>query len=320
MQRSTSRLKWLLVPATVVLLPLAAADAGCVDHPGIPLDYYLLKDAAGELRLSALAPSARNETQWVTNLSSDGTTTSETRVRLEFPSPEYVIDEEQGIAGRLKAMARRTDGTLPQGFLTPGPYPQVEVLLIEGARQTSLGSAYPSNCSYYGPMWDDCYGQGGEFKGSFPGHGDQAAPHTHGDGGDPNRPLLLSDVQVEIVMRLVADEWYATPLGASEWEFAVTIDGTSFVHLTAVEATPEVVVVEETAAQEAAPLGMASDASGSEAPADDGSAFDAIDPNIVAPASAGHAGIGTSALLGIGAGLAAIMAAALVLVVRHRKP
>lgn len=185
-------------------------------------DYYLATDAAPNPQLSPLAPSAANATLWTARVQSFDKPTQKV-VELEFPAPDFVVDESKGIRGSLRAQAQEVsrDGLLP---VTPlrEHVAKVQVRLVEGDRVVVLG-------------WKDLQPQLStlDFQGDFPGHGKDAAPHTHGAGTDPDRPLVLSDVRLDMVLiverRSLSNA--LPPLSQSTFEFGVEIAGRSFATL-----------------------------------------------------------------------------------------
>lgn len=195
-------------------MPLASATGGATER----LDFYLLEDERDALALSALPPSAANRTTWTYRIpvAEDAV---EHRVRLAFPAPDRVIDETAGVDGAVQARAR----LLSDGAITMDSYTKrLEVRLIEGERSVLLGDLRLRSAM-----------NRLDFEGDYPGHGDGAAPHTHGPGNDAARPLHLADLEVEL--RFVV-EWRGAvpPLDESIVEIGVEIDGKSFIGLDAV--------------------------------------------------------------------------------------
>lgn len=276
----SSRFALLLAATLSLLLPIAAAE-DCEkekEAPGVPLDYYLLKDEDGKLGASGLPPSAKNETSWSTRVhpQDEGPLTpfqtylvASKKVRLTLPEPDYVLDESKGVRGEVRASARLlSDAGDPIGLpwsLQFTEYSKVlHVDLVEGKRSVNLAraslhdhpyslkfdGAYPGHdkpgCgpnSTWPPYAHPCSGSGG------------AAPHTHGDGSDPDRGLFLSDLAIELEFRLESN-FPTQSLSHGTYQFTVQIDGRSFVHL---EAVPEVAPKPMTAPDEADEDAEASD-------------------------------------------------------------
>lgn len=269
-------------------IPLAAADEGCLEHP-VLVDHYLLKDAEGQLGISYKAPSAANATTWTAHVKSGDSKTFD----LEFPTPAFEVDEAIDLAGRLKI------GVRPQyqegQFYNPFAYDHVSVRveLVEGERSVNLGYAY--------------YSSEIELKGSYPGHGKDGAPHTHGAGNDAARGLYTSDLLVRITF-IVEKSWFPVTLPSQfgEWIFEVHIDGKSFLRLAKAgeaptEPAPEAEPVE---VEEPAPEADEAEDEASPPPGDsDPETSESEDQKTQSLWNAPVTGTGALALAGLAAGL-----------------
>lgn len=196
-----------------LLAPLAAAhepEEATTDK----LDYYL-NASDGTLYLSHLAPSAMNATTWTYVMGDDWDDT--VTVRLDVPPPVYDVNETAGVAGAIRAAAE----------CDPDVYwycdaVRMSVELVEGERRVELGDYSLSS-----------YDRTFHFDGEFPGHGNDEAPHTHGDGSDADRPLRTGDIAFEITFRYAGTFGSGLGLTSGDYQVSVYIDGHSFAHLDA---------------------------------------------------------------------------------------
>ncbi len=313
---------WLATIVVLLALPGAAADAGCVDHAGVELDFYLLEAGDGSLGLSGLAPSARNETGWKVRVHSDGVHEAEQRIRMAFPSPEYALDETIDVTGYLGVEAQRLEHPGPLQVHIGSQPTMVDVLLVEGDRSSSLGNSYGGGC-WTMPTWSySCSPHAMDLLGAYPGHGSAAGPHTHGDGADAERPLYLSDLEIEMVFRVGAVSPPIPVPMASQYEFTVTIDGNSFLHLVAVGPAedPSPPLIESTPAATGDEAGEAGSIEESPSPPPDEPNDPEDDPNTSSVGGTALAGLNLlTALSAVGAGSVALAAGAWAVLRRRPK-
>lgn len=215
----------MLVAAATVLLPAAAARYDCSPGRHHDLRFFLETDNGGQLVLSAKAPSAMNGTTWSVEVPMNGTDPLVV-VRLPFPGPNHVLSERHGPAGAVRVGAEPLSpvASLPledASKVLGDAY--VQVRLVEGERSVTLADREITSGR----------GQDVSLRADYPGHGKDAAPHTHGNGSDPHRALELKDLEVEFEFRVerVASSLASAGPALATYRFDVHIDGRTFLAL-----------------------------------------------------------------------------------------
>jgi hypothetical protein len=205
----------LLLIASLVV-PVAAAQDAAPDARDDTTTYYL-NQSDGGLVLTLLPPSAANHSSWRMEMNS-GYGGREVSLFFGLPGPVAAVNETAGFSGNVSIGYVCEEELL----LTWCDSLDFDVYLWEGNR-----SVHALNTYLYGT-----YGGQPEtysFGGDFPGHGDKAAPHTHGNGSGADRPLLTSDLVFEL--RFTEASTILDVLDSGRHVIDIYVDGTGFAAL-----------------------------------------------------------------------------------------
>lgn len=229
----------LLLTATIAAATAAADEAPAPAPRGTLLhQYFSVQD--GAVILSKEAPLIKEPGTWTTS----GTFDSRDGLRIEIPlenvEPLATVVEDQGVSGWIahSFSMRATSTTL---F---GPsYGDLQWTLVEGARDSEL----LLDCRYNDPYYCERDQKEARYNGTFPGHGPDARPHTHGNETHRTDGLQAQEFTWLISYTIPPCDTLTCPVLSSdlEYTFSLIVDGTTFVEYWIDGAAPAEAEVDE---------------------------------------------------------------------------
>lgn len=280
----------LLVIATIAAATAAAEEPAAPTPRGTLLhQYFDVKD--GAVVLSKEAPLVKDPGTWTLT----GSFYAREGLKIEIPlanvDPSATVIEDQAVTGWIShSFSMKSSSTTLFG---PGSG-SFAWSLVEGSRASNL----VIDCRYNDPYYCERDAKETRYVGTFPGHGPDARPHTHGnethrtDGLEAREFGWLLTYTIPPCSSLLCPAAY----GSYQYTFTLLVDGTTFVEYWVDGATAADPVVEEEAAETL-----------TDAPADDnatdnttGNSTDPDDGNSTSNNTTGHGSSGSSADTGFG--------------------
>ncbi len=249
----------LLVIATIAAATAAAEEEPAPTARGTLLhQYFDVKD--GAVVLSKQAPLVKEPGTWTAT----GTFNSRDGLKIEIPlanvDPSAKVVEDQGVTGWIShSFSMKSSSTTIFG---PGSG-SFSWNLVEGSRASKL----VIDCRYNDPYYCQSDKKDVRYVGTFPGHGPDARPHTHGNETHRTDGLEAREFGWVLTYTIPPCSSLSCPVlyGNYQYTFNLVVDGTTFVEYWVDGATP----APEPAAPEAEPV--------ADAPADDNATDNATD-------------------------------------------
>ena len=231
-----TQLPWI-VTSLLVTATIAAATAAATDTPpeaepepapvmrGTLLhQFFSVQD--GSVILAKDAPLVKEPGTWTTS----GTFSARDGLRIEIPlantDPLASIVEDQAVSGWIDHTFSMRASSPATTIIGPG-YGTFAWTLVEGARASEL----LVDCRYNDPYYCERDGKEARYTGTFPGHGPDARPHTHGNQTHRTEGLQAREFSWLLTYTIEPCSTLSCPPLSSnfDYEFSLLVDGTTFV-------------------------------------------------------------------------------------------
>jgi hypothetical protein len=215
----------MLATAILATSP-TAADGGADESPSgrsVHL-YFDVKD--GALVLSPEPPLIQDPGTWTVSGFFDSRRGLRIEVPVENPNPDVVVFEDQGVSGWIaQSFVKKQQGSIPSVF---GPAAgSFSWTLVEGSQQSKL----VLDCRYNDPYYCGRDKVDPRYVGEFPGHGEAARPHRHGNQSAPSPSLRAGEFSWMLAYTIPPCTSLTCPPLSSTYQYTWTlqVDGTTFV-------------------------------------------------------------------------------------------